>query len=443
MTPPGRQQPALPAARRTDVVVWALWDAGCNGMSAIVGTFVFAVYLTNAVGAGCTGDTSPASWLGRALTVAGLTVAALAPAVGVWVQHPRRRRRVLTLFTAAAVTLTAAMALIRPDCSYLFAGLALLAVATGCSDLASIPYNAMLTQVATPRTAGRISGFGWAAAYSGSVVLLLVIYVGFVAGGGDTRGLLGLPAAEGTNVRMAMLVTAGWFALFALPLLLRAHRIGAPDPDRGPPVGVARAYRQVWADLAAERRRDRNLVRFLLASALYRDGMVGVFVFGAVLGVNVYGVSAADVLIFGVAACVVAALGAAAGGLIDDRIGAKPVIVTALSCMIVLGLVLLVASGPTAFWVLGLALCLFIGPVQAASRTMLIRMSGAGREGVAFGLYTMTGRAVAFLGPWLFSVFVDVFDTVRAGMGGLIVVLVAGLAVLVTVRAPEHRRAAA
>ena len=55
-------------------------------------------------------------------------------------------------------------------------------------------------------------------------------------------------------------------------------------------------------------------------------------------------------------------------------------------------------------------------------------MSADGREGMAFGLYTMTGRAVSFLAPWLFSVFVDAFDSVRAGLAGICVVLVAGLA---------------
>ena len=65
-------------------------------------------------------------------------------------------------------------------------------------------------------------------------------------------------------------------------------------------------------------------------------------------------------------------------------------------------------------------------------------MSSDGKEGVAFGLYTMTGRAVSFVAPWLFSVFVDVFGAVRAGMGGLCLVMIVGLLGLVMVRAP-HR----
>ena len=109
-----------------------------------------------------------------------------------------------------------------------------------------------------------------------------------------------------------------------------------------------------------------------------------------------------------------------------------------LLVVLVMGLSAYVAlSGPLAFWVCGLLLCLFVGPTQSAARTQLLRMTGEGKEGVAFGLYTMTGRAVAFLAPWLFFVFVDFFHADRAGSGGLCLVLVAGLIGMLFVRVPK------
>ncbi|OBF12384.1 MFS transporter [Mycobacterium sp. ACS4331] len=425
--------------RRSRIAAWALWDCGFVGLNAIVVTFVFSVYLTESVGEGTPGGASPTSWLGRALTVAGLTVAALAPVIGVWVQAPQRRRRALTILTGLAVVLTAAMSLIRDDPRYLFAGLVLLAATAACGDLAGVPYNAMLRQLATPATSGRISGLGSGAGFLGSVLLLLLVYVGFIMGDGPTRGLLGIPADDGANTRLVMVVAAVWFALFALPLLFTAHHLTPSDAAPHVPVSVLGAYRRVWADLVAEWRRDRNLVYYLAASAIFRDGLTGVFTFGAVLGVSVYGISQADVLMFGVVACIVAGLGAVLGGLVDDRIGSKPVIVGSLTAMIVVGLALLSLSGPTAFWICGLMLCLFLGPTQASARTLLLRLTTDGREGVAFGLYTMTGRAVSFLAPWLFFLFVDVFSADRAGLGGILVVLVAGLGAMLVVRAPHQR----
>ncbi|MCK0176648.1 MFS transporter [Mycolicibacterium sp. F2034L] len=441
MRPASPQVPPAPTAGRWRVIAWALWDCGSTGMNAVVVTFVFSVYLTGAVGSDLPGDTTPTSWLGRAMTAAGLLVAVLAPVTGVWVEAPRRRRAVLTLLTGATVLLTSAMSLIRDDHRYLWAGLILMAVTAACSDLASVPYNAMLRQLSTPQNSGRISGFGWAMGYSGTVLLLLIVYLALISGDGDTRGLLGVPAADGQNVRAAMLLSAAWFLLFALPLLLTAPTPADDDPaDR--PAGILSAYRKLWTDIKGEWQRDRNIVYYLLASAIFRDGLAGVFAFGAVLGVSVYGISASDVLLFGVSACVVAAIGAVAGGLLDDRIGSKRVIVGSLIALIAIGLVMLSLSGPAAFWACGLLLCLFIGPTQSAARTLMLQMAAEGKEGVAFGLYTTTGRAVSFLAPWLFFTFIDVFGTDRAGMGGLCVVMTAGLLAMLAVRVPQREKPA-
>ena len=126
------------------------------------------------------------------------------------------------------------------------------------------------------------------------------------------------------------------------------------------------------------------------------------------------------------------------GGLLDDRVGSKAVILGSLAAMIAVGLALMASSGAAAFWLCGLLLCLFIGPTQASARTLLLRMTAHGKEGVAFGLYTMTGRAVAPLAPFMFSTFVAVFGADRAGIGGLMLVLAVGFIAMLAVRVPRR-----
>lgn len=421
---------------RSRVAAWALWDCGATGVNAVVVTFVFSVYLTGQVGVGLPGPTTPASWLGRALAIAGLLVGVLAPATGVWVDAADRRRTALAALTGLVVAMTSAMSLINANYHYLWAGLVLLACTAACSDLATVPYNAVLSQLSTTQNLGRISGIGSAAGFFGSVLLLLTLYVGFIQGDGDTRGLLGLAVADGQYVRVAMLVAAAWLVLFACPLLLSLRTPAAID--RRAVVEFRSAYRALWHDVKAEWRRDHNVVYYLLASAVFRDGLTGVFTFGAVLGVTVYGISQADVLVFGVCASIVAAIGALLGGRLADRVGPKPVIAGSLTAMIAVGLVLLTLSGAPAFWVCGLLLGLFVGPTLASARALMLRMSGQGKEGVAFGLYTTTGRAASFLAPWMFFTFADLFRTDRAGMGGLCVVLAAGLLAMIAVRIPRE-----
>ena len=436
--PPDSATPPAQGARRSQVLAWALWDCGSTGVGAIVVTFVFSVYLTDSVGAGLPSDISPASWLGWALAGAGLVVGLLAPVTGIWVDAQGRRRLVLAALTGLAVLLTTAMSLVRDDYRYLWLGLFLLAAAEATIELATVPYNAMLRQLSTPETSGRVSGFGWAMGYCGSVVLLLIVYLGFISGDG---GLLGLPTDDGQNVRAAMVLAAVWFAIFAVPVLVAVPNPVPPPGARRAAIGFFGAYRKLWSEIVGEWRRDRNVVYYLLASVVFRDGLAGVFAFGAVLGVSVYGVSQADVLLFGVSASVVAAIGAVLGGLLDDQVGSKPVIVGSLASMVAVGLTLLTLSGPLAFWICGLALCLFVGPAQSSARTLMLRVSAEGKEGVAFGLYTTTGRAASFLAPTMFATFISIFGTDRAGLGGICVVLVAGLLAMLAVRV-SHQKAA-
>ena len=107
-----------------------------------------------------------------------------------------------------------------------------------------------------------------------------------------------------------------------------------------------------------------------------------------------------------------------------------------LSGMLIAGGILLFVSGPTMFWIFGLFLCLFVGPAQSSSRTFLARLAPLGQEGQLFGLYATTGRAVSFLAPTLFGLFIYLFGTDRAGIVGILLVLAAGLLALLPVKSP-------
>ncbi|WP_051161784.1 MFS transporter [Nocardia brevicatena] len=424
--------------RRGQMVAWGLWDWGSAAFNAVTLTFVFSVYLTDTVGDDLPGGISAGAWLGWALGISGLVVALTAPVSGQWFDATANRKRSLGVLTALCVAMMAAMFFVRDDYHDLWFGLLLLALASAFFELAGVPYNAMLRQVSTPDTIGRVSGFGWAMGYFGGIVLLLICYFGFISGEGDTRGLLGIPTDEGLNIRLVVMLAAVWYATFALPVLFAVPELVRPNADPGASTaGFLGSYRVLWRDLRDLWAVDRGVVGFLLASAVFRDGLAGVFTFGAVLAVRVYGLDSGDVLLFGIAANIVAALGAIVAGRFDDRSGPKRVIVVSLSAMVGCGIVLLVVSGPVLFWVFGLLLTLFVGPAQASARSYLARSALPGREGQLFGLYTTTGRAVSFLSPLLFGVFVWALAADRAGIVGLLVVLGAGLLALLAVPAPK------
>jgi UMF1 family MFS transporter len=431
-TPAG--SPSQPATRG-QVWAWGLWDWGSAAFNAVILTFVFSVYLTDAVGDDLPGSVSANSWLAWTLAAAGLLIALMAPVIGQRADATGRRRLSVGIWTALTVAAMAGLVFVEDDYRFLWLGLLLLALGSIFFELATVSYYAILRQVSTPATIGRVSGFGWAMGYFGGILLLLIVYLGLIAGEGPERGLLGVSTEGGLNIRLVALVAAVWFVVFALPMLLVVPE-APPAADVPARLGVAGSYRRLFRDLRELYRASPHTVYFLGASALFRDGLAAVFTFGAVLAVTVYGIDEGDVLLFGIAANVISALGALAGGRLDDRLGPKPVIVGSLLGMIVSGTILLFVSGPGAFWVFGLTLTLFVGPAQSSSRTYLARLTPPGHEGQMFGLYATTGRAVSFLAPSLVGLFTYLFASDRAGIVGILLVLALGLAALAPVRPP-------
>jgi UMF1 family MFS transporter len=433
----GTAPPDVPVTRGR-IFAWGLWDWGSAAFNAVIITFVFSVYLTDAVGDDLPGSISADTWLGWSLGLAGFFIAVLAPVTGQRADAGGRRKLSLGIWTALTVVAMLGLFWVKNDYQYLWLGLLLMGLGSIFFEFAAVSYNAMLHQVSTPANIGRVSAFGWSMGYFGGIVLLLICYVGFIA---PDVGWFGVTDAEGLNIRMVALFAAAWFGLFAIPVLLSVPEMpAAPAAKR---VGFFASYRVLFRDLRELYRGSPHTVYFLGASALFRDGLAAVFTFGAVLAVTVYGINSADVLIFGVAANVVSALGALVAGRFDDRLGPKTVIVVSLSGMLLAGGILLFVSGPTTFWIFGLFLCLFVGPAQSSSRTFLARLAPIGKEGQLFGLYATTGRAVSFLAPTLFGLFTFVFGADRAGIVGILLVLAAGLLALLPVRPPALHAAPA
>lgn len=424
------------------VWAWGLWDWGSAAFNAVITTFVFSVYITSDA-FGPNADT----WLGWAIGAAGLFVALIAPVIGQRADRSGRRTYWLGVNTFIVILLSASLFWVQPDENYLILGLVLLSVGNIFFELAAVNYNSMINDVSTPATVGRVSGLGWGLGYVGGIVLLLIVYFGLIK---PEVGLFGITGEDGMDVRVTMLICAAWTLVFSLPVLFALRdepRRREDQPDRA---GFVESYRLLFASIAELWRSDRNTVKFLLASAFFRDGLAGVFAFGGVLAAGTFGFSAGDVIIFAVAANMVAGVATIAFGFLDDRIGPKRVIVLALSAMLVFGLCVFAFHdrGRIAFWIFGLLLCVFVGPAQSASRTFLARLIPPGREGQVFGLYATTGRAVSFLSPLLWSVAITAGaaitnasaadDAQHFGILGIMAVLAVGLVMLLGVRS-NHR----
>ena len=267
--------------------------------------------------------------------------------------------------------------------------------------------------------------------------MLLLVYVLFISG--DDGGVLGVGTEAGIDIRLVALTCAVWTVIFSIPIFLNVPE-SAADPNRRKQGNFFASYVVLVRDIQRLFRESRPTFWFLLASAVFRDGLAGVFTFGGVIAAVTFGFSPQEVLIFGIVANLTAGLSTIIAGRFDDRFGPKAVIAFSLVGLIVAGLAVFFAhdGGSTAFWIGGLLLTLFVGPAQAASRSFLARVTPAGREGEIFGLYATTGRAASFLSPLLWTTFIAVGGAQYWGILGIVIVLAVGLALLLLVRLPAR-----
>jgi len=411
-----------------------MWDWGSSAFPSVVTTFVFSVYITDpAFGT----EAVVSSKLGVSMLIAGIVVALLAPVYGRLTDVAGRRKLWLGIMTGVVVASNALMVLVAPSEQYLLLGLALLGAATVGFEFATVSYNAMLPQISTDRNVGRVSGIGWGLGYFGSIVLLVILLVGFIL---PEAGWFGVTPADGWNIRAAMVVSAAWFAVFAVPVFLAVPEIGA-EPECAPAErGVLAAYRDLGRSIAEMWRNARPTLHFLIASAVFRDGVGGASALGGVIAARSFGMDDDEIGLFGIAAIAVAGVATIVVGMFEDRVGARRVIVWSLCIMVAASVVLFFVElpGSTSFWVFGLILCLFAGPVQSGSRAYFAQQIPPGREGEYFGLYATTGRAASFLTPAAFTISIALGGTAIAGALGLTAVLLLGLLLMLGVRAPKR-----
>ena len=434
-----------PRRLRPPVVPFALWDGGMSAFSSVILTFVFATYVASGVASeGAVGEeaiTAAQAHGSQVLTtwqsIGAVAVALLAQLLGNLADSGGARNALLRITTLATVATVALMPLVRLDSDYLTLGAVLIALAVVFSELAGVFVNSVLPEISTPENRGRISGTAWAVGYWGSIVCLGLVLVLFVMPG---TGMLGITGEDGWNYRAIPLFVALWILLGTLPLMLRAprHPATAPGERWSPWQGYASIIRRVLRAVNEE----PVMLQYLVASAIYRDVLGAVFSIAGVLAANAYGFGAVEIIVFGIAANLVAGVGVFLGGRVDDRVGPRPVIIAGCAGIIVLGLVVLAFEPTIVFWVAGLAICLFVGPVQSASRNLLTRLSLPGRETENFGLYATTGRALGFLGTAAFAATVALSGETRTGILGIVIVMALGLVAFLPIRLGAAGRAA-
>jgi len=248
-------------------------------------------------------------------------------------------------------------------------------------------------------------------------------------------------------------LTALWFVVFVLPLFLFT-----PDTPPGLPLRTAvRRGVAMLADTVRNLPQHKNTAVFLLANMIYADGMIALFAFGGIYAAGTFGWGTIQIGIFGILLNITATIGAYLGGKLDDRLGPKPVILGSLIILMlcvtaflsigrdhvlfvvpaappVPGAGMFSALGEKLYVCIGLVIGLVVGPAQAASRTLMVRLAPADRVTQFFGLFALSGKVTSFMGPLLVAIVTTAFASQKAGMAVLVGFFAVGVLILSRVK---------
>ncbi|MEK9672137.1 MAG: MFS transporter [Rhodospirillaceae bacterium] len=421
MPPPAEADESVrERAGRPGRAAWALYDWANSAFPTAIITFVFSAYFTKAIAE--TPERGTELW-GYAISLSALAVAVLSPLLGAISDHAGPRKPWIFTFSIICIILCFGLWHAAPEARNILWVLVAVGVANLAFEMAAVFYNAMLPDIARPTHIGRLSGWAWGLGYFGGIACLVGILVLFVQ---PEVPAFGLSADKDKleNVRAVGPFVGAWFAVFCLPMLFLT-----PDtPATG--VGIRDAVRRGARTLAAtirNLRQYRDIARYLLARMIYTDGLNTLFAFGGIYAAGTFGMETDEIIKFGIALNVTAGIGAFAFAWIDDWIGPKRTILISVWGLLALSSAILLIEDKALFWIVGPALGLFVGPAQSASRSMMARMAPADMRAEMFGLYALSGKATAFLGPALLAWTTGYFMSQRAGMATILLFFAAGI----------------
>lgn len=451
--------PARRYPPRSAVIGWIFFDWAAQPYFTLITTFVFAPYFATRVAADPA--TGQAMW-GYATASAGLVIALLSPVLGAIADASGRRKPWIAAFGSLLVIGASLMWIGRPgDQSVVLPLLIAFGIATIGVEFATVFNNAMMPTLVPPERIGRLSGTGWATGYIGGIFSLILV-LGFLAANPDTgrtlfglTPLFGLDPATHEGDRITGPLTGLWFIIFVLPMFLLTPDYKAKLPVKSAVRQGLRELRETLASLPG----NRQMATFLIANMVYTDALVALFAFGGIYAAGTFGWHTIQIGMFGILLAISGTLGAWIGGKLDDRLGPKKVIAGSMLLLLLAIIFILsidrdrlffvVAVAPPtagnglfgapaekAYLVLGALIGMAAGPLQAASRTLLIRLAPADRITQYFGLFALSGKVTSFMAPLAVSLVTGFTMSQKAGMAVLIVFFGAGLVLLARVREP-------
>jgi MFS transporter, UMF1 family len=406
------------------LATWCLYDWACAAFPSIVTTFIFATYFTTTVAKN--EITGTYQWA-NATSIAGVLIALMSPLFGAIADFAGYHKRWLFFFTALCVVSTSALWFAYPTNQSAYYMLTCVILGTVGLEIALVFYNSFLPYLVSPQYLGRISGWGWGCGYLGGILALSIALLLFIK-----SNFSWLNFATFEQVRICGPFVALWYIIFSIPFFMIVPEI--PTAMSSMPHAIKSGIKELVRTVK-DLPKDKNILLYLVSHMIYTDGLNTLFAFGGIYAAGTYHLSFIQILLFGISMNITAGIGAIALAWVDDYIGSKMTVMISLICLSIFGIPLLLLHNKYMFWFFALVLCLFVGPAQSASRSLMVRlMPGEETKAEMFGLYALSGKITAFIGPWVLGTVTLYFHNQRAGMATVLIFFVIGALSLIPVK---------
>jgi MFS transporter, UMF1 family len=417
---------------RPELRAWAMYDWAQSAFITICVSGLFPPYFAKVACAGLP-QTAATVRLGFGTAIALALVALMAPVLGAIADRAPVKKPLLAAFTIIGVVATASMVSFGTG-DWLLA-LILFGIANIGANGAFVFYDSLLPHIARPDELDRVSSAGYALGYVAGAILLLVC-----AALVTMPATFGLPDA-GAAVKVAFLLTALWWAVFAIPILRRVPepRIARTDRVRG-----AAAIRAGFRDVAHTWRALRafpEATKLLIAFLVYNDGIGTIYRMATAFGTEIG--LATDQLI--TALLIVQVIGIPAtfafGGL-AGKLGTRRAILLGVGLFGIVSVLGYRMTTALDFFLLAGLVGLVQGGTQALSRSLFARMVPRHKSSEFFGLFAVFEKFAGIFGPLIFSLVASAFGSSRPAILSIIVFFVLGGLLLLRVNVAAGQRAA-
>jgi len=414
-----------------------MYDFANQPFTTLVVTFIYGTFFTKVI---AENEIVGTMLWSRGITITAIIVALLSPIMGAIADRGGYRKLYLIFWTW--VSIIGALILWFPVEGQVVFALTAFIIGNVGFEMGGVFCNAFLPEITTKKNIGRVSGYGWSFGYVGGLIALAIALLLFV---NPDIPIFNLDKSTHEHIRATNIMVAIWFAIFSIPTFLFINQEKRPKQKIKPMIiesiiQVRNTFRNV--------RQYKEMTKFLIARLIYNDGLITVFAFGGIYAAGTFGFSFQEILIFGIVLNVAAGFGAFLMGFLDDMIGGKTTIQISnvgliVACIIavsapdrdlfnitlpIIGSMLI--TGKSMFWLSGILIGIFSGPNQSASRSLMARFVPKDRENEFFGFFAFSGKATAFMGPFLLGVLTQIFESQRYGIAVVILFLIVGFLLL-------------